>query len=1050
MTVLISPPVADSAAHLAVAAGRVPRATYRLQLHRGFPFADAAAVVPYLADLGVSDAYTSPILRARAGSTHGYDVVDHGMINPELGGDAGFEQFATALKTANLGLILDTVPNHMGVFDPANGWWMDVLENGVSSTVAGHFDIDWQPVKPELAGKVLLPILSDQYGDVLERGKFRLVYEEGAFYIFAGQVKLPVAPGTYDRILGRKRDDLVKELGETDEHVQELLSILTQIHNLPSRTETDHVKLAERNREKEIVKRRIASLHAACPEFRAALDATIAGYNGTPGEPASFDLMDQLLDAQTYRPAYWRVAGEEINYRRFFDINDLAAIRVELPQVFEAVHDLAFRLLAEGKATGLRIDHPDGLLDPVRYFHQLQEAFAARQAAAVGARERESAGARNAEGNGAHALVRSGGPARLADWFTAASVERENALPPWPLYVVAEKILAAGEPLPPDWAVAGTVGYDFLNDLNGLYVARRSRRAFDRIYGQFTGRELDYKPLVTATKRVVMQVSMASEINSLAHQLERLANKNRRYRDLTLNSLVRAIREVIACLPVYRTYLTSPGSVLPRDAAYVEQAVEEAKRHNVRVAEQIFDFLRDTLLWRNYELFQPEDRPGVVAFVRRFQQIAGPVTAKGVEDTAFYVYNRLVSLNEVGGDPESFGLTLAGFHRRNAARLQRWPHAMLATSTHDTKRSEDVRARINVLSEIPEEWRGALLRWNRSNTSCKSIVDGELAPGRNDEYLFYQVLLGAWPFGDSGGRGSRLADESAGSAGAAPSRCDPSPEEFAVFRERMTDYMLKAIKEAEVHTSWVNPNEEYEEATRNFVTQVLTDDPADPFRQDFAALQRRVAFFGQVNGLSQALLKLTSPGVPDIYQGQEVWDFSLVDPDNRRPVDYDRRRDLLADVRRRIDDGDLTALCKELLASSTDGRIKLFVTHRVLSYRREHPQLFHAGGYRSLRAIGRRRRHVCAFVRQREQESLMVVAPRLVVQLAGSSEMWPLGRAAWRDTWLVLPREPVGRMFRNIFTGAAIAVQEGDGIAGLPVAEVCRDFPVALLERVGE
>jgi (1->4)-alpha-D-glucan 1-alpha-D-glucosylmutase len=1007
MTALLTPPVADSAAHLAVAAGRVPRATYRLQLHKGFTFKDAAAIVPYLADLGVSDAYTSPILRSRAGSTHGYDVVDHGEINPELGGEAGFEQVAAELKAANLGLILDTVPNHMGVFDPANGWWMDVLENGVSSSVAGHFDIDWQPVKPELAGKVLLPILSDQYGDVLERGKFRLVYEEGAFFIFAGTVKLPVAPGTYDRILGRKKDQLIKELGDADEHVLELLSILTQIHNLPSRTETDAVKLAERNREKEIVKRRIASLHAACSEFRAALEVTIGEFNGTPGEPASFDLMDQLLDAQAYRPAYWRVAGEEINYRRFFDINDLAAIRVELPQVFQAVHDLAFRLLAEGKATGLRIDHPDGLRDPVRYFHHLQEAFAARQAAAV-------------KNDGATA---NGHPQRLSDWFTAASVERENALPPWPLYVVAEKILAAGEPLPPDWAVAGTVGYDFLNDLNGLFVARRSRRAFDRIYGQFTGRELDYKPLVTATKRVVMQVSMASEINSLAHQLERLANKNRRYRDFTLNSLVRGIREVIACLPVYRTYLTNPGSVLPRDAAYLDQAVEEAKRHNVRVAEQIFDFLRDTLLWRNYELFQPEDRPGVVAFVRRFQQVTGPVTAKGVEDTAFYVYNRLVSLNEVGGDPESFGLSLAGFHRRNAARLQRWPHAMLATSTHDTKRSEDVRARINVLSEIPEEWRAALLRWNRSNTPCKSIVDGELAPGRNDEYLFYQALLGAWPF-------------------------DPSPEEFAVFRERMTDYMQKAIKEAEVHTSWVNPNEEYEEATRNFVTQVLNDDPADSFRRDFAALQQRVAFFGQVNGLSQTLIKLTSPGVPDIYQGQEVWDFSLVDPDNRRPVNYDRREGLLADVRKKIDAGDLPSLCKELLSTSIDGRIKLFVTHCVLTYRREHPQLFDAGGYRPLRAIGRRRRHACAFVRQREAESLMVVAPRLVVRLTNGSESWPLGRAAWRDTWLVLPREPVGSVFRNIFSGADVAVQEGDGIAGLPLADVCRDFPVAVLERL--
>jgi (1->4)-alpha-D-glucan 1-alpha-D-glucosylmutase len=1008
MTPSLAPPLTtDSAAHLAAATGRVPRATYRLQLHKGFTFHDAAEVVPYLADLGVSDAYSSPILRARAGSAHGYDVVDHGEINPELGGERGFDELSAALTAAGLGLILDTVPNHMGVFDPANGWWMDVLENGASSTVADHFDIDWQPVKRELAGKVLLPILQDQYGDALESGKFKLTYEEGAFYIYAGLVKLPVAPDTYDRILGRRRDELVAQLGESNEHLLELLSILTQIHNLPSRAETESIKREERNREKEVVKRRIAALYAASTEIAAAITATLAEFGGTPGEPASFDLMDQLIEAQIYRPAYWRVAGEEINYRRFFDINDLAAIRVERPNVFRPAHEVAFRLLGEGKATGLRIDHPDGLRDPVRYFHQLQEEFVKQQAAAV-----------TAQGAAAN-----GHPQRLDDWFTAASVEREHALPPWPLYVVAEKILAQGEPLPPDWAVAGTVGYDFLNDLTGLFVARRSRRSFDRIYGQFTGRELDYKPLITATKRVVMQVSMASEVNSLAHELERLANKNRRYRDFTLNSLVRAIREVIACLPVYRTYLTSPGAVLPRDAGYVEQAVEEAKRRNVRVAEQIFDFLRDTLLWRNYDLFRSEVQPGVVAFVRRFQQVTGPVTAKGVEDTAFYVYNRLASLNEVGGEPETFGLSLAGFHRRNAARLQRWPHAMLATSTHDTKRSEDVRARIDVLSEIPEEWRGALVRWNRTNTARKSIVNGELAPDRNDEYLFYQVLLGAWPF-------------------------DPSPEEFAVFRERITNYMLKAIKEAEVHTSWVNPNAEYEEATRNFVTQVLTDDPGDLFRQDFDALQRRVAFFGQVNGLSQVLLKLTSPGVPDVYQGQELWDFSLVDPDNRRPVDYERRKHLLADLRHRIENGDLVGLCRELLSTSTDGRIKMFLTHMILAFRREHQALFDAGGYRPLRTIGRRRRHVCAFVRQREEETLIVVAPRLAVRLTGGSESWPVGGPAWRDTWLVTPRESVGRVFGNVFTGATLAVQEGDGIAGLPLAEVCRDFPVAILERL--
>jgi (1->4)-alpha-D-glucan 1-alpha-D-glucosylmutase len=982
--------------------GRIPRATYRLQLHRGFPFADAAAAAPYLAELGVSDAYTSPILQARRGSTHGYDVVDHNAINPELGGEEGFGAFSAALQAAGLGLILDTVPNHMGVHDPANGWWTDVLENGASSAVAGHFDIDWRPVKPELAGKVLLPILEDQYGTVLERGKFRLAFEEGSFALFAGGLRLPVAPGTYHRILGHRRDEVVQRLGEAHEHAVELLSILTAIDNLPPRSETDPEKLAVRYREKEVIKRRLAALHHASPEFRGTLDATLADFNGTADDPASFDLMDDLINVQCYRPAFWRVAGEEINYRRFFDINDLAAIRVELPEVFRAAHEVAFRLLEKGQATGLRIDHPDGLRDPVGYFRQLQEEYVARLTAAG-------------------VTVPP-----LGDWFTAASVERESALPPWPLYVVAEKILAAGEPLPPDWAVAGTVGYDYLNAVNGLFVDRRHRRAFDRAYGQFTGRELDYHPLINATKRVVMQVSMASEINSLAHQLERLADRNRRYRDFTLYSLVRTIREVVACLPVYRTYLTAPGPVLPRDEAYIEQAVEEAKRLNPRVAETIFDFLRDTILMRNHDTFRPEDRPGVVAFARRFQQVTGPVMAKGVEDTAFYVYNRLASLNEVGGEPDEFGTSLAAFHRQNAARLQRWPHAMLATSTHDTKRSEDVRARVNVLSEVPEEWRGALLRWTRLNTARKSIVQGELAPDPNDEYLFYQVLLGAWPF-------------------------DPSPEEFAVFRERLVQYMLKAVKEAEVHTSWVNPNEEYEAATRDFVTQVLSDDADDPFRQDFAGLHRRVAFYGQVNSLSQTLLKLTSPGVPDLYQGTELWDFSLVDPDNRRPVDYDARRRLLAELKSRAEPpgADLAALARELVSHSHDGRIKLYLTWRALTFRRAHPELFETGLYRPARTIGRRRRHVCAFVRSRNDQAIIVAVPRLVVRLTNGSEVWPHGRGVWRDSWLVSSREPIGRRYRNLFTGAELAVQEGEGIAGLPLAEVFREFPVALLERLG-
>lgn len=969
------------------AAGRVPRATYRLQLTRAFTFHDATQIVDYLADLGVSDAYASPILQARPGSTHGYDVTDHNHLSADLGGAEAFDEFSAALKNAGLGLILDTVPNHMGIGDPTNGWWADVLENGAASAQASHFDIDWQPVKPELAGKVLLPILEDQYGTLLEKGKFRLAFDDGRFLLFAGSVQLPVAPISYGTILARRRDPLLETVGPQSPCALEYLSILTAIGHLPARTETDAEKVAERRREKEVIKRRLATLHRECPEFRDSLAATLAEFNGDPADSNSFELLHEIIDAQAYRPAFWRVAGEEINYRRFFDINDLAAIRVELPPVFEATHAVALKLLAEGKATGLRIDHPDGLRDPVGYFRQLQEAFAAR----------------------------TPGAPQIDDWFTAAS--GGDGRPAWPLYVVAEKILAEGEPLPADWAVAGTVGYDFLNAVNGLFVDRRHRRAFDRIYGQFCGHEYDWGPLVAASKRIVMTSSMAGELNSLAYQLDRLANRNRRYRDFTLNLLTRALREVIAFLPVYRTYIAAPGSVLPRDAAYVEAAVAEAKRRNPRVAASIFDFVRDTLLLENVVTYRAEDHPGVVNFVRRFQQVTGPVMAKGVEDTAFYVYNRLVSLNEVGGTPDEFGSGPATFHRRNLARLRGWPHAMLSTATHDTKRGEDTRARINVLSEVPDEWRQAILRWTRMNTARKSIVKGEFAPDRNDEYLFYQVMLGAWPF-------------------------DPTPEEFATYRERLAGYMLKAIKEAEVHTSWVNPNADYEEATKAFVEQVLSDDPNDPFRRDLDALQKRVAFFGQVNGLAQTLLKLTAPGVPDLYQGCELWDLSLVDPDNRRPVDYAKRRDLLATLKDREPSPELAA---ELLAASGDGRVKLYLTHKTLAFRAAHEELFKRGDYRTLRTVGRRRKHAVAFARAHGEASFMTVVPRLSVALTGGAAVWPLGRHAWRDTWLVLPREALGRTYRDIFTGAEVAVREADGIAGLPLSEVLRAFPVALL-----
>ncbi|NTU85200.1 MAG: malto-oligosyltrehalose synthase, partial [Chloroflexales bacterium] len=937
---------------------RPPRATYRLQITPTFPLAAAAALVAYLDDLGISDVYTSPILTARAGSSHGYDITDHGQISPDLGGQAAFEQLSAALAGRDLGLILDVVPNHMGIGDARNGWWLDVLENGPASIFAPYFDVDWDPVPAQLRDKVLLPVLGGQYGDVLEAGELRLRYEGGAFFLNYYEHTFPLAPRSYSEMLSYQLDDLIQAHGADDPTVIELQSILTALSYLPQRGDISREKILERNREKEVIKRRLRSLVEGSPPVLAAIQATIARYNGAVGDPASFDLLDALIAQQPYRLAYWRVAAEEINYRRFFDINDLAAIRVELPEVLQATHQLIFRLLADGQASGLRIDHPDGLWSPPAYFRQLQESYLSYWTA------RRLAGADGAVSEDAAEEARAWIEAALGQPTTAAEATR------WPLYVVAEKILSDGESLPEDWAVEGTTGYDFLNEVNGIFVDQSARRALDRLYTDVAGPQPAFANLVNAKKKEIMLVSLASEINTLSHMLDGLTERNRHYRDFTLNSLTFAIREVIACLPVYRTYISGPGTVTPRAERSVEAAVREAKRRNPRTAETIFNFIADTLLLRNLSSFDEAARDEVLRFVMKFQQITGPVMAKGVEDTTFYVYNRLIALNEVGGHPEHFGTSVAEMHRRAAERAARWPHALLATSTHDTKRSEDVRARIHVLSEMPREWRQAVGRWSRLNQRKKTEADGQPMPSRNDEYLLYQTLVGAWP--DMGA-------------------------DLAAFCLRIAQYMEKATREAKVHTSWVNPNEAYDAAVRRFVEGILDPRRSKRFLESLAALAERAAYFGRFNSLAQTLIKLTAPGVPDIYQGCELWDLSLVDPDNRRSVDYSLRQRLLAELQERMGEGDLAGLAADLLQSAADGRVKLYVTYGALCLRRERPGLFTGSEYLPLGAEGERAAHVVAFARRGAGGEAVSVAPRLCLGLAGGERRPPVGEL-WGNT----------------------------------------------------
>ena len=987
------------------ALARTRHATYRLQLGAALGFDAVADLVPYLADLGVSDAYLSPCFKCGPGSTHGYDVTDHNAFNPEIGSAASFDRMAAELAGRSLGLVLDVVPNHMGIEGDSNPWWLDVLENGPSSPRASFFDIDWHPIKRELYDKVLLPVLPEQYGRLLEAQALVVELSEGAFFVKNGTARLPLSPDTYPQILGHGLDALAERLGDAHGGLGELQSILTALEHLPGRTETEPARIAARLREKDIIKRRLAALVKESEEIREFLEDNVRELNGTAGEPASFDALDRLLLAQSYRLADWRVAGDEVNYRRFFDVSNLAALRMERRDVFDAAHELVLRLVGEGKVTGLRIDHPDGLYAPAEYFRRLQEgavlATARRLVPDLGPTELEA----------------------LAAHYRASVAGNPAGAAARPLWIAAEKILMPSEPLPEWWTVAGTTGYDFLGSLNGLFVDRQLSRQMTALYNRFVRADSVMADETYGAKRLIMQVSMASEVNQLGHHLDRVSERNRLFRDFTLSTLVRTLREVIAAFPVYRAYVGDDGDEpTARDVAYIEQAIVQARRRNPTIVNaSVFDFVRDVLLLRHPAGADPEERQERRHFAMRFQQTTGPVTAKGVEDTAHYRYNRLVSLNEVGSDPAHYGESASSFHDKNARRLERWPDAMLATSTHDTKRGEDVRARINVLSEVPQRWAAEVRHWREIARRFKRDVDGGAAPDRNDEYLLYQTLVGAWPAQD--------ADES-----------------LAVFAERIRGYMQKATKEAKRHTSWVNPDPAYDDAILHFVTRLLA--PGSPFLGASRPFREAVARCGAVNSLAQTVLKMAAPGIPDLYQGTELWDLSLVDPDNRRPVDFARRRALLADVARRAGESpDASELCRELLLAWPDARIKLYVIHRALTLRRARPRLFGLGAYLPLTAEGPHAEHVVAFARQDGSDVAIAAVPRLTAHLSDFGARAPIGREVWGDTSLPLGDLALAGTYRDRFTGRRLTTGSDAGAPTLAAGDLFAILPVALLER---
>jgi (1->4)-alpha-D-glucan 1-alpha-D-glucosylmutase len=942
-----------------------PDATYRLQFNDDFQFTDATALVDYLAKLGITDIYASPILTSRRGSTHGYDVTDPTQIDPDIGTANEFEQLQNKLIENGMRLILDIVPNHMAA-SIENRWWMDVLENGSESVFASYFDIDWHPPSRNLEGRVLLPVLGRSFGETLDRGELRLLFQNGKFFIQYFDLIFPLMPRSYRRLLKHRIDELKSMLSEDSAAFQEYSGIIAALSSLSESVRS--ITEAEKRVRLEAVRERLQRLVAENFKIAAFIDENVATFNGSPGEAASLCALEHLLREQHFRLAYWQDPNEGINYRRFFAISDLVGIRAEDSLVFDATHNQIFHLYEKGTIRGLRVDHIDGLRDPVGYLNRLHERLVASQ-------------------------------------------PPESAPP----YVLVEKILSRDESLPEDWSVSGTTGYEYLNAANGLFVCQPGARRLKKIYLEFISKDMRFADVVYEKKKLVMNTLLRVEMRSLGRQLADLAANDRYARDILRPDLMDALIEVTACFPVYRTYirnLDAPDSA----KVMIERAIDEAGDRRPRLSRQSFAFLRDVLTISNPPHILPDQREERLAFVMRWQQFTGPIVAKGLEDTGLYVYYPLLSLNEVGGNPEPSKVTSReDFVEFMRVRQGRWPDSLNATSTHDTKLSEDVRARLNVLSEIPDEWAKEIAKWSKENGPHKQAVDGRNVPDPNEEYLIYQALVGIWP-----------ADQS----------------ELMTISERLRDYAIKAIREAMVHTRWTEPNRAHELAVCNFIQKILSPQDNSSFLCSVAHFLKKVAFAGMINGLSQGLLKIACPGVPDFYQGSELWNRTLVDPDNRRPVDFEIRIKALQAL---VDSAhfETAGIASDLLKQWPDGRVKLFMIWKALGYRRQHPALFREGDLIPLEVVGDRSRHVISFLRRHDEERAVIVIPRWVANIPCCADPDLAGKY-WNDSNLHLP-PATPNCWRNVFTAKITESRVGGGNPLIAVSDLFKDFPVALL-----
>jgi len=941
---------------------RVPSATYRVQLNQQFRFADACKILDYLHEFGISDLYLSPIVASRKGSGHGYDVIDPTRLNPDLGSEEEFATLLGELQNRGMGLLLDTVPNHMAA-SAENPWWMDVLENGAQSAFAAFFDIEWHPRSRSLDGRILLPVLGRPFGEALDAGEIKLVFQEGRLFVQYFDSLFPLSPRSYHAILNFKLERLKEVLGEDAPPFHEYSGILASLRELSHADRRVADSAADHRWRFEASRDRLKSLVTSSKEVATFVDENINEINGKEGDAASFGFLQRLLAEQNYKLAFWQNLNESINYRRFFTIADLVGVRVEDPLVFESTHGYILRLVSKNPAAGLRVDHIDGLRDPLAYVNKLQERLAAGES-------------------------RAG---------TSS-------------YVLVEKILSRDEALPDDLPISGTTGYDYLNEANGPFVEPEGARRIEETYSAFIGRLQNYADIVYQKKKLVMNTLLGVEMRTLGRQLAELAAQDRYARELNRGQLIEALIEVTACLSVYRTYIRNMDLTV-HATQHIEDAIRTARGRATHLNSRYFDFVREVLLILNPPHVLADQREARMSFVIRWQQFTGPIFAKGVEDTALYVYHPLLSLNEVGGDPRpSEAVSREDFQAFLQNRQMKWPCSLNASTTHDTKRSEDVRARLNVLSELPGEWKDHLDQWARMNARHKEQVGGQAVPDRNEEYFLYQTLLGVWPL---------------------------DQESCATLRDRVQEHLIKATREAMVHTRWTRPNQQHEDALVKFVARILSSEDNREFLHDFRQFQKKVAYFGMVNGLSQTLLKIAAPGVPDFYQGSELWDLRLVDPDNRGPVDFTKRADTL----RRIVNADTTDQeLSELRNHWHDGRIKLFLIWRAIRFRRDHEDLFRAGEFVPLQSAGSCSRNVTAFLRRHGSSWALAAVPRWLSHVPAKER----GEFDWGDTKLLLPEDSPSH-WNNILTQKQMVPNNEGDEQVLMVNDLFREFPVALV-----